>query len=146
MKRSQTWVSSGSPIRIRKKFQLPLWCCHQSLQTRLKKISRTERKSKRASLRCVNCHAPTACRHSTRCLPLLPTQHVAAGKTRYKWLDGGVHFIDAVPKNPSGKILVSALPPFVFVCKILIFFNLIPWNAETGPSGGCQGERIGRAW
>jgi len=39
-----------------------------------------------------------------------PRQYVAAGKTRYKWLDGGVHFIDAVPENPSGKILVSALP------------------------------------
>ncbi|KAI1344806.1 AMP-binding enzyme [Xylariaceae sp. FL0016] len=25
--------------------------------------------------------------------------------TRYKWLKGGVKFIDAIPKNPSGKIL-----------------------------------------
>ncbi|KAG8834677.1 hypothetical protein FRC17_007762 [Serendipita sp. 399] len=30
---------------------------------------------------------------------------VADNKTRYKHLDGGVYFVDAVPKNPSGKIL-----------------------------------------
>ncbi|KAG8784124.1 hypothetical protein FRC16_002239, partial [Serendipita sp. 398] len=30
---------------------------------------------------------------------------VADSKTRYKHLDGGVYFVDAVPKNPSGKIL-----------------------------------------
>lgn len=34
-------------------------------------------------------------------------QHVSDSKVRYKWLDGGIHFIDAIPKNPSGKILVS---------------------------------------
>lgn len=26
-------------------------------------------------------------------------------KARYKWLKGGVEFIDFVPKSPSGKIL-----------------------------------------
>ncbi|KZT59527.1 acetyl-CoA synthetase-like protein [Calocera cornea HHB12733] len=26
-------------------------------------------------------------------------------KVRYKWIDGGVVFVDAIPKNPSGKIL-----------------------------------------
>lgn len=26
-------------------------------------------------------------------------------KARYKWLKGGIEFIDAVPKSPSGKIL-----------------------------------------
>jgi ribosome assembly protein SQT1 len=26
-------------------------------------------------------------------------------KTRYKWLAGGVEFIDEIPKSPSGKIL-----------------------------------------
>ncbi|KAI0878150.1 acetyl-CoA synthetase-like protein [Hypoxylon argillaceum] len=29
--------------------------------------------------------------------------------TRYKWLKGGVKFIDAIPKNPSGKILRKQL-------------------------------------
>lgn len=33
-------------------------------------------------------------------------QFVSDAKVRYKWLDGGVEFIDAIPKNPSGKILV----------------------------------------
>ncbi|KAI0400056.1 hypothetical protein F4802DRAFT_602374 [Xylaria palmicola] len=32
-------------------------------------------------------------------------QHVEAHKARYKWLRGGVAFVDAVPKSPSGKIL-----------------------------------------
>ncbi|OAF55019.1 hypothetical protein VC83_08757 [Pseudogymnoascus destructans] len=29
--------------------------------------------------------------------------------TRYKWLTGGVVFVDEIPKNPSGKILRKAL-------------------------------------
>jgi len=32
-------------------------------------------------------------------------KHVSDVKIRYKWLDGGVEFIDVVPKNPSGKLL-----------------------------------------
>lgn len=32
-------------------------------------------------------------------------QHVSAAKVQYKWLAGGVEFIDAIPKNPSGKIV-----------------------------------------
>lgn len=32
-------------------------------------------------------------------------KHVADHKAKYKWLTGGVEFIDAVPKSPSGKIL-----------------------------------------
>jgi acyl-coenzyme A synthetase/AMP-(fatty) acid ligase len=32
-------------------------------------------------------------------------EHVEKHKTRYKWLKGGVEFIDAIPKSPSGKIL-----------------------------------------
>ncbi|KAF9527756.1 amp dependent CoA ligase [Crepidotus variabilis] len=32
-------------------------------------------------------------------------KHVSDNKVRYKWLAGGVVFIDTVPKNPSGKIL-----------------------------------------
>ncbi|KAI9711535.1 MAG: hypothetical protein M1820_002099 [Bogoriella megaspora] len=33
------------------------------------------------------------------------TKHVEKHKARHKWLKGGVEFIDAVPKSPSGKIL-----------------------------------------
>lgn len=29
--------------------------------------------------------------------------------TRAKWLDGGVEFVDAIPKSPSGKILRRVL-------------------------------------
>ncbi|KAI0046627.1 phenylacetyl-CoA ligase [Auriscalpium vulgare] len=32
-------------------------------------------------------------------------KHVADVKTKYKWLDGGIEFIDVIPKNPSGKLL-----------------------------------------
>ena len=32
-------------------------------------------------------------------------KHVEKHKARHKWLKGGVAFIDAVPKSPSGKIL-----------------------------------------
>lgn len=28
---------------------------------------------------------------------------------KYKWLEGGVKFVDAIPKNPSGKILKRVL-------------------------------------
>jgi 4-coumarate--CoA ligase len=35
---------------------------------------------------------------------LLP-QYVSDVKVNYKWLKGGVEFIDAIPKNPSGKLL-----------------------------------------
>lgn len=31
--------------------------------------------------------------------------YVEKTKSRHKWLKGGVEFIDAVPKSPSGKIL-----------------------------------------
>ncbi|KDQ21321.1 hypothetical protein BOTBODRAFT_40152 [Botryobasidium botryosum FD-172 SS1] len=34
---------------------------------------------------------------------------VSDSKVRYKWLEGGVEFIDAIPKNPSGKILRRVL-------------------------------------
>lgn len=30
---------------------------------------------------------------------------VEAHKARYKWLKGGVEFIEIIPKSPSGKIL-----------------------------------------
>ncbi|KAH7029593.1 uncharacterized protein B0I36DRAFT_270302 [Microdochium trichocladiopsis] len=32
-------------------------------------------------------------------------KHVADHKASYKWLRGGVEFLDAIPKSPSGKIL-----------------------------------------
>ncbi|KAJ6119141.1 hypothetical protein N7523_003421 [Penicillium sp. IBT 18751x] len=32
-------------------------------------------------------------------------QFVEANKARHKWLKGGVRFVDAIPKSPSGKIL-----------------------------------------
>ncbi len=36
-------------------------------------------------------------------------KHVEEHKARYKWLKGGVEFIDVVPKSPSGKILRRVL-------------------------------------
>ena len=36
---------------------------------------------------------------------LLFRQHVQDAKVSYKWLTGGVEFIDVIPKNPSGKLL-----------------------------------------
>jgi acyl-CoA synthetase (AMP-forming)/AMP-acid ligase II len=32
-------------------------------------------------------------------------KYVEANKSRYKWLTGGIEFIDVIPKSPSGKIL-----------------------------------------
>lgn len=32
-------------------------------------------------------------------------QHVEKEKTRYKWISGGIEFIDVIPKSASGKIL-----------------------------------------
>jgi acyl-coenzyme A synthetase/AMP-(fatty) acid ligase len=32
-------------------------------------------------------------------------KHVQDHKAHYKWLKGGVEFIDVIPKSPSGKIL-----------------------------------------
>jgi len=36
-------------------------------------------------------------------------KHVADHKTKYKWLEGGVEFIDDVPKTASGKLLRRVL-------------------------------------
>ena len=35
-------------------------------------------------------------------------QYVAENTTQYKWL-AGVEFVDAIPKNPSGKLLRRVL-------------------------------------
>ncbi|KAJ7220536.1 phenylacetyl-CoA ligase [Mycena pura] len=32
-------------------------------------------------------------------------KHVSDVKSKHKWLTGGIHFVDAIPRNPSGKIL-----------------------------------------
>lgn len=32
-------------------------------------------------------------------------KHVEEHKARYKWITGGIEFIDVIPKSPSGKIL-----------------------------------------
>ena len=32
-------------------------------------------------------------------------KHVKDHKARHKWLEGGIEFIDVIPKSPSGKIL-----------------------------------------
>ncbi|KIY53159.1 acetyl-CoA synthetase-like protein [Fistulina hepatica ATCC 64428] len=36
-------------------------------------------------------------------------KYVADNKSRFKWLAGGVRFVDAIPKNPTGKMLRRAL-------------------------------------
>lgn len=36
-------------------------------------------------------------------------KHVEDHKARHKWLKGGIEFIDAIPKSPSGKILRRVL-------------------------------------
>lgn len=33
------------------------------------------------------------------------TKHVEDHKARHKFLKGGIRFVDAIPKSPSGKIL-----------------------------------------
>jgi ribosome assembly protein SQT1 len=38
-------------------------------------------------------------------LALRIQQYVQAEKARYKWITGGIEFVDAIPKSPSGKIL-----------------------------------------
>lgn len=32
-------------------------------------------------------------------------EHVKKEKAHYKWLKGGIEFVDIIPKSPSGKIL-----------------------------------------
>ena len=35
--------------------------------------------------------------------------YVQQYKARFKWLAGGVEFVDAIPKSPTGKILTRVL-------------------------------------
>lgn len=42
---------------------------------------------------------------NTQTLALIHRQHVSDVKIKYKWLHDVV-FVDAIPKNPSGKLLV----------------------------------------
>lgn len=36
-------------------------------------------------------------------------EYVESHKAKYKWLQGGVEFIETIPKSPSGKILRRVL-------------------------------------
>lgn len=36
-------------------------------------------------------------------------KYVESHKAKYKWLEGGVEFVEAIPKSPSGKILRRVL-------------------------------------
>jgi acyl-coenzyme A synthetase/AMP-(fatty) acid ligase len=49
--------------------------------------------------------APGAIEDSDQVLKRDIAKHVEKHKSNYKWLRGGVEFIDVVPKSPSGKIL-----------------------------------------
>lgn len=49
--------------------------------------------------------APDANAHPDADVTAAICKHVEDHKARYKWLKGGVEFIDAVPKSPTGKIL-----------------------------------------
>jgi acyl-coenzyme A synthetase/AMP-(fatty) acid ligase len=38
-------------------------------------------------------------------LSVVLSKHVADHKAHYKWLKGGIEFLEIIPKSPSGKIL-----------------------------------------
>lgn len=64
-------------------------------------------------------------------------QHVSDAKIHYKWLMGGVEFIDAIPKNPSGKIVSFHVATFdLCVCDgphlILPFLLAATYFARQG--------------
>ncbi|KAI9814328.1 MAG: hypothetical protein M1832_005908 [Thelocarpon impressellum] len=50
-------------------------------------------------------HPSIGLEEGERMLRLKISRHVAEHKARHKWLKGGVEFVDAIPKSPSGKIL-----------------------------------------
>ncbi|KAG5654724.1 hypothetical protein H0H81_007480 [Sphagnurus paluster] len=47
--------------------------------------------------------------HAVAQLKTVLAKHVADAKVPYKHLEGGIEFIDAIPKNPSGKMLRRVL-------------------------------------
>jgi acyl-coenzyme A synthetase/AMP-(fatty) acid ligase len=49
--------------------------------------------------------SPAAHPHDDKAMITSIQKHVEDHKARYKWLKGGVEFIDIIPKSPSGKIL-----------------------------------------
>jgi acyl-coenzyme A synthetase/AMP-(fatty) acid ligase len=49
--------------------------------------------------------APEYALMSDKELSMILAKHVADHKANYKWLRGGIDFLDVVPKSPSGKIL-----------------------------------------
>ena len=49
--------------------------------------------------------APGSIEESEQLLKRSIAKHVESSKSNYKWLRGGVEFIEVVPKSPSGKIL-----------------------------------------
>ncbi|KAF1960880.1 phenylacetyl-CoA ligase-like protein [Byssothecium circinans] len=49
--------------------------------------------------------SPSVMEVHDRVLARLIQKHVEGHKARYKWITGGIEFIDKIPKSPSGKIL-----------------------------------------
>ena len=54
--------------------------------------------------------------------------HAEERLTRYKRLEGGVRFIDSIPKNAGGKILKNALREQAEREVVDIKHFLIPWE------------------
>ncbi len=53
--------------------------------------------------------APDAIEDSDRLIMRDIKRHVERHKAKHKWLQGGVEFVDEIPKSPSGKILKRVL-------------------------------------
>ena len=48
------------------------------------------------------------------------------GKVRYKWIDGGIEFVDAIPKNPSVSTVVAFVPlPSGLIHVLLLLFRAL---------------------
>lgn len=61
-------------------------------------------------------------------------QHVADAKVPYKHLAGGIEFIDTVPKNPSGKMVIS--------CRYLYGYFRSTDNISASTSTEGPGEEV----
>jgi len=59
---------------------------------------------------------------------------VSDAKAAYKWLKGGVEFIDEVPKNPTGKIVCYILTFNAFRSSKELFFSAPSVFAREGES------------